>query len=66
VALVSHKVVCKVLILSVLGLDNSHFWQVEQDVCATNLFEVRDGFLAAARLNDTCHLGDAASRVVRP
>jgi broad specificity phosphatase PhoE len=66
VALVSHKVVCKVLILSVLGLDNSHFWQVEQDVCATNLFEVRDGFMAAARLNDICHLGDAASRVVRP
>ncbi len=66
VALVSHKVVCKVLILSVLGLDNSHFWQVEQDMCAINLFEARDGFLSAARLNDTCHLEDASGRVVQP
>lgn len=54
--LVSHKVVCQILILSLLGLDNSHFWQITQDVCAINLFEVRDGIPSAFLLNDTCHI----------
>ena len=56
VVLVSHKVVCQILILSLLGLDNSHFWQIAQDVCAINLFEVRGGVPSALSLNDTCHL----------
>jgi len=56
IALVSHKVVCKALILSLLGVDNSHFWQITQDVCAVNLFEVRGGVPSALLLNDTCHL----------
>jgi broad specificity phosphatase PhoE len=56
VVLVSHKVVCHILILSFLGLDNSHFWQITQDVCAINLFEVRGGIPSALSLNDNCHL----------
>ena len=56
VVLVSHKVICQILILSLLGLDNSHFWQITQDVCAMNLFEVRGGIPSALFLNDTCHL----------
>ena len=56
IVLVSHKVVCKVLICSILGLDNSHFWQVEQDTGAINLVETRDRLLRVSLLNDTCHL----------
>ncbi|MBM3118905.1 MAG: histidine phosphatase family protein [Chloroflexi bacterium] len=56
IVLVSHKVVCQVLILILLGLDNSHFWEITQDVCAINLFEVRGGVPSALFLNDTCHL----------
>jgi broad specificity phosphatase PhoE len=56
VVLVSHKVVCQILILTLLGLDNSHFWQLTQDICAINLFEVRGGIPSALSLNDTCHL----------
>ncbi|MBC8276185.1 MAG: histidine phosphatase family protein [Chloroflexi bacterium] len=56
IAFVSHKVVCQILILSLLGVDNSHFWQIAQDVCAVNLFEVRGGVPSALLLNDTCHL----------
>jgi len=56
IVLVSHKVICQILILSLLGLDNSHFWQITQDVCAMNLFEVRGGIPSALFLNDTCHL----------
>jgi broad specificity phosphatase PhoE len=56
VVLVSHKVICQILILSLLGLDSSYFWQITQDVCAMNLFEVRGGIPSALFLNDTCHL----------
>jgi len=56
IVLVSHKVVCKVLICHLIGLDNSHFWQVEQNTCAINLVEARDSALAIVLVNDTCHL----------
>jgi len=56
VILVSHVVVCRVFICAVLGLDNSHFWQIGQDVCAINNVSTRDGKLVLNSLNDTCHL----------
>ena len=56
--LVSHKVVCQVTLCAMLGMDNSHFWQVGQDVCAINRFEIRDGMPAVSLINDTCHLRD--------
>lgn len=56
VIIVSHKVVCQILILELLGLDNSYFWEIAQDVCAINLFEIRDGTPSVILLNDTCHL----------
>ncbi len=54
--LVSHNVVCRVLLCSLLGLDNSHFWQVGQDVCAINAFEISEGVPTVTLINDTCHL----------
>lgn len=62
VILVSHKVVCQVLICAMLGLDNSHFWQVRQDVCAINRFEVADGSTSVRSVNDICHLKNLAAR----
>jgi len=56
VILVSHTVVCRVLMCAMLGLDNSHFWQVRQDVNAINIFELRDGAPLVVSVNDTCHL----------
>jgi len=58
VVLVSHKVVCKVLICHLLGLDNSHFWQVEQYPCALSVAETRRGTLMLTLINGTCHLKD--------
>jgi len=55
VALVTHRVVCKVLLCHLLGLDNSHFWQIAQDATAINLFEVRGGITTVRLINDTCH-----------
>jgi broad specificity phosphatase PhoE len=54
--LVSHRVVNKVLICGILGLDNSHFWQIGQDTTAINLIRYRNGKYILSLLNETCHL----------
>lgn len=61
VILVSHKVVGQVLLCAILGLDDSHFWQITQDVCAVNIFEIKDDMATITLLNDTCHLEGLAN-----
>lgn len=56
VALVTHKVVCKVMLLAVLDLDNSHYWRIEQDNAAISIFEHRRDQFVLQTMNDTCHL----------
>lgn len=55
VLLVTHKVVCKVLVISLLGMDLSNFWQIQQDVACLDIFEQRSGFLMAHSINEICH-----------
>ena len=54
--LVSHRVVNKVLICGILGLDNSHFWQIRQDPTAINLIQYRNGKYILSLMSETCHL----------
>jgi broad specificity phosphatase PhoE len=54
--LVSHRVINKVLICGVLGIDNSHFWQIGQDTTAINLIRYKNGKFILSILNETCHL----------
>jgi len=61
VILVSHTVVCRLLMCAMMGLDNSHFWQVRQDVNAINIFELRDGVPLIISVNDICHLKSLSS-----
>ena len=56
VVLASHRVVNKVLICSLLGLDNSYFWNIKQDVCGITIFNYADGRFVLTRHNDTSHL----------
>ena len=56
IVLVSHRVICKLLVLGLLGVDSSHFWQIEQNVAAINHFVIRDGLPIAITINETCHL----------
>lgn len=56
IALVSHRVVLKVLLLAAKGLDNSHFWQVPLDTGAISVVECRAGTLRLVVENDTRHL----------
>jgi broad specificity phosphatase PhoE len=53
---VTHVVVCRLLLCSLLGLENDHFWQFEPATASLSIFEVsgRGGVLRT--FNDTCHL----------
>jgi len=56
VVMVSHRVVNKVLICALLGLDNSHFWNIRQDTCAVTTFACEGGRFVLTGHNDTSYL----------
>lgn len=60
VMIVSHRVVSKVILCGIIGLDNSHFWRLRQDNCCLNIFECSEDAYIIHLLNDTCHLRQTA------
>lgn len=54
--LVSHRVVHKVLILALLGMDNSHFWNIKLDTAAMTVFTYENNRWVLTELNNTCYL----------
>jgi broad specificity phosphatase PhoE len=56
IVLVSHRVINKVIICGILGIDNSHFWQIGQDTAAINLIQYKEGKYILSLLNETSHL----------
>mgnify|MGYP001138203850 CR=1 FL=1 len=56
VALVSHRVVNKVLVCALLGLDNSHFWNIKQDTCGITTFTYENGRFILTEHNNTSYL----------
>jgi len=56
VVLVSHLVVCRLLVLAMLGLPTACFWHIQQDTATINVFEHTDGRFIVKVINDTCHL----------
>ena len=56
IVLVSHRVINKVIICGILGISNSHFWQIGQGTAAINLIQYKEGKYILSLLNETCHL----------
>jgi len=56
VVLVSHRVVNKVLICALLGLDSSHFWDIRLDTCGMTTFEFDNGRFVLTEHNNTSFL----------
>jgi len=56
VALVSHRVIHKVIICALLGLDNSHFWNIKLDTCGITTFIYQDRRFILEKHNDTSFL----------
>lgn len=59
--IVGHRVVNKVLICALLGLDNSHFWKIRQDTCGISIFTRQKEQFILTRHNDTSFLKSLAS-----
>lgn len=56
IVLVSHRVICKVLICALLGLDDSHFWNIEQGNCGMTTFAHENGQFILTEHNNTSYL----------
>jgi broad specificity phosphatase PhoE len=56
VVFVSHRIVNKVLICALLGMELSHFWNIRVDMCGITRFTCGDGRLVLTRHNDTSFL----------
>ena len=56
VVLISHRVVNKVLICALLGLDNSHFWNIRQDTAGITTFTYENERFILTRHNETSYL----------
>lgn len=56
VALFSHEIVCKALMLHMLGMELSAYWRMPQDNACINAFSYSPRHRSLIYLNDTCHL----------
>jgi broad specificity phosphatase PhoE len=56
IAVVTHRVICKVVILGILGLGVSQFWEISQDTACINLFEYGPEGIVIRYLNESCHI----------
>lgn len=54
--IVSHRVICKLIILGLLNLGPEMFWNLHQDTAAINYFIMDGNRSIVYRINDTCHL----------
>lgn len=59
IILVSHRVVNKVLICAILGLDNSHFWNIRLDNCGITTFQYSKEHYILLEHNNTSYLKTA-------
>jgi broad specificity phosphatase PhoE len=57
IVIVSHGVVNKLTLCTVLGLTAAGFWNVKQDTGAISIFELSQRGAKLFLMNDTCHLG---------
>lgn len=56
VAVISHRVINKLILLCILGLDSSSFWKIRQDTCCLNIITYGPEGYVLHLLNDRCHL----------
>jgi broad specificity phosphatase PhoE len=54
--LVTHVVVCRLLLCATLGLESSHFWQFQPATASISVLEISDQGSTLVSVNDTCHL----------
>jgi len=58
IAIVTHRVLTKILECALLGLDNSHFWNIEQDTCGVTTFLYNSKMFILKHHNDVSFLNN--------
>jgi broad specificity phosphatase PhoE len=58
IVVVTHRVICKLIVLHCLGIGNDHFWDMRFDPCSVTLMEYTGDRAGLVFSNDTCHLED--------
>jgi broad specificity phosphatase PhoE len=61
VVIVGHRVVNKVMLCALLGLEDSHFWKIRQDTCGLSIISYQYKQFILTRHNDTSFLRPLAS-----
>jgi broad specificity phosphatase PhoE len=56
VVVVTHRVICKVLVLHLLGMPNRSFWRIKCDPASITRFETVGEEPVLHFMNETCHL----------
>jgi len=60
IVIVGHRVVNKVMLCALLGLDNLHFWKIRQDTCGISVLNYQNERFILTRHNDTSFLKPTA------
>jgi broad specificity phosphatase PhoE len=58
IVVVTHRVICKLVVLHLLGIGNEHFWEMKYDPASITLLERKGDRFTLVFSNDTCHLKD--------
>jgi broad specificity phosphatase PhoE len=66
IVIIPHRVINKVLLCALLGLNNSHFWEIRQDTGCINLIEYSNDRFVLSLVNDTCHLKGTVDDIAQP
>ena len=54
--MVTHRVICKLIVLHFLRIENEHFWDMKFDPASITLLESKNGKSTLVFSNDRCHL----------
>jgi phosphoserine phosphatase len=60
IVIVTHRVICKLIVLDCLKIDNEHFWDMKYDPASITLMEQSNNQFTLTFGNDTCHLREGA------
>lgn len=58
VLIVTHRVICKLLLLGVMGMGPDRFWQIKLDTCSTCRFFYKDGDWIINKINENYYLDE--------
>jgi broad specificity phosphatase PhoE len=58
VVIVTHRAICKILVLALLHIENEHFWAIKYDPGSITLLEGDGSRFTLIFSNDTCHQRD--------